>query len=351
MNDFRQASIDFLNGKLVNMGSFQYDDHLGMRNGVSTSGYKQWSEADQKRAAPSQTGEQNMASVERESAKKVAADIKRRKLLPEGLPTVELGPGTLGAFVDQTLPIIQAFRGVACTIVDKARRFLEKICDEENSLGLRITPIESDFFESNDRYYNEDNEALLVMFGTISNINASISDELPKVELVEGLKRIANRINKGWLLLSFDSDQDGEKIKSYYQEHELFQLNIFDRMAIEGLEEGWLDNRFDPTAFNYIAEWHPTSGQLAHTAVVNRDMTFSLNGKEVTFETGKKLHIKNSYKHTPEFFEECCKPAGLEVVEAWLDSSVKFYLLKKLMSDEVPQFNQRSDRRLVDLRA
>lgn len=58
-------------------------------------------------------------------------------------------------------------------------------------------------------------------------------------------------------------------------------------------------------------------------------MTFKIGQTDISLKQGQKLHIKNSYKFTPEFFEKCCKLAGLDVVKAWSDDSAsKVYLLK-----------------------
>ena len=127
------------------------------------------------------------------------------------------------------------------------------------------------------------------------------------------------------MLIGFDSDQNGEQIKAYFRKHALFQLNIFDRMVAELSIKG----DFDPKAFSYEPEWIASSGQLVHTAIVNRDMAFKINETPIVLTKRQKLHIKNSYKFTPDFFEKCCEIVGLHVVYAWGDSSsAKVYLLR-----------------------
>jgi len=352
MSNFRQDSINFLNGNHVNMGPHQYEDHAGMRDGVSMSGFRLWLEADQKRAAASEAAGENMASVERATARMVARDIEAEELLPEALHAIELGPGTVSAFDDQTLPIIRAFHKVSsivCKIVDKSQKFINDIRAEQKFSDIQIDWVNGDFFGDRVRYFDEDKDALLIMFGTISNLHAPVSNEPPIQELADTLTNLADKIRRGWLLFSFDADQDGEKIKTYYREHPDFQINIFYRMQVEGLAEGWLDNRFDPKAFDYEPEWHAGSGQLAHMAVLNRDMTFTMDGQEITLKKGQKLHMKNSFKLTPELFEAACEIAHLDVTRAWLDTSVKFYLMKKLMpaTDPLPQPKLGSNRQLI----
>jgi len=192
--------------------------------------------------------------------------------------------------------------------------------------GLEIKSVADNFFETEEPYFDE--QSLVCSFGsTISNFDGPISEELPNEVLTNGLVHLAQAAKDGWLLIGFDSDHDEEHLKSFYKKQALFQLNIFDRMAAELPIEG----DFDPKAFGYEPQWIASSGQLAHMAVVSRDMSFKLGGTEIFLKKDQRLHIKNSYKYTAEFFEECCNKAGLEVVKAWSDdSSAKIYLLKIL---------------------
>lgn len=224
------------------------------------------------------------------------------------------------------MPIIRELESKHCTLVDESIAFLKQIVGSALTKGIKIEPIVDDFFANEDAYL--DGQALICSFGsTISNIVNPVSAELPQEALVDSLSKMALAANKGWMLIGFDSDHDGERIKNYFKKHALFQLNIFDRMVAELPIKG----DFDPKAFTYKPEWVAASGQLAHIAIVNRDINFHVGKTPISLKKGQRLHIKNSYKFTPAFFECCCKLAGLEVVKAWSDdSSAKVYLLKIL---------------------
>jgi uncharacterized SAM-dependent methyltransferase len=220
---------------------------------------------------------------------------------------------------------VHALQSKECVLIDESIAFLRQIAETE-SLGknIKIRPVVDDFFENDTAYLEE--QALVCSFGsTISNIINPISGTLPQEALVGSLSKLAHAANKGWMLVGFDSDQDGDRIKDYFRKHALFQLNVFDRMACELPIAG----DFDPKAFSYEPEWIASSGQLAHVAIVNKDMQFNIGGTDISLRENQRLHIKNSYKFTTGFFEDCCRAAGLDVVRNWSNNScAKVYLLK-----------------------
>jgi len=317
---FLSSSIDwFLGKKSSHMGPYQYVDHAGQRDGQSTSGAMLWAACEDKTLS----AHGNMVNAETNLLRKVAETID--DYVPLHTTLVELGPGTPTAFKNKTLPLIHKLQTTNCVLVDESMAFLKQIIASDH-LGktLRIKSLVDDFFESEDNYF--DDCALVCSFGsTISNFLGPISHEVPTSVLVNGLTRMAQAARNGWMLVAFDSDYDGKNLKSFYKgQQELFQMNIFDRMAAELSIEG----DFDPKAFDYDPEWIPSSGQLAHIALVTRDMNFKMKGLPISLKKGQKLHLKNSYKYTPAFFEECCSKAGLEIVTSWSDESPsKIYLL------------------------
>lgn len=315
---FLNDSIDLFSGAACShMGPYQYDSHAGMRNGCSTSGALLWAKAEAERA----TATGNMVNAETNLLKTIANEISR--YVPVNTPVVELGPGTITAFRNKTLSLIRVLNSPQCILVDESVAFLKQIYSATDLAGLKFKPYIDNFLRNEDVYFEE--RALVCSFGsTISNIINPFSQEPPEESLTESLATMARAAYDGWLLIGVDTDQDGESIKAYFGKHGLFQLNVFDRMSVELPMEG-----FDPTAFDYEPLWLGSSGQLAHMAVVNRNIDFSLNGQRFSLKKNAKLHIKNSYKFKPEFFEQCCTNAGLEIINTWSDDSpARVYLLK-----------------------
>lgn len=323
---FLQDSVDLFTGtKASHMGAHQYAHHGGMCGGVSMSGAKLWAEAQAFRKNSDKAGHVNLVGAEERLLQVVSREIG--DILPTGIRVIELGPGTIEAFNAKTLPILQGLQSSECTIVDESSAFLQKISTSASLADLKINAVQDDFFTGEHPYYNDNSDNLICMFGSIiSNIINPLSNVLPEKALTESLHALSRATNEGWLLLGFDADQNGDRVRSYYKAHGLFQLNVFYRMAVD-LPIG---GEFDPKAFDYEADWRSASGQLAHIAVAKREMSFSIAGQPLSVSKGQRLHIKNSYKFSEEFFSHCCQQAGLDVIKIWSDtSSAKIFLLEK----------------------
>jgi uncharacterized SAM-dependent methyltransferase len=303
------------------MGPDQYVDHTGMRDGASMSGPLLWKKSEDETISDSGTMVNSETNLLRKSFKLIA------EKLCKGVRYVELGPGTVAAFCNKTLLLMRETQSRRATLVDDSSDFLKKILGAATQ-DLEIEAVNDNFFETEFPYV--DDEAVVCSFGsTISNFEGPISKEPPEAILAHGLATMANAAKGGWLLVGFDSDDDGEHLVSFYKRQKLFQLNLFFRIEAELKDK--IEGDYDPKAFDYEPEWIPESRQLAHVAVVKRDMNFTLAGHPISLKEGQKLHIKNSFKYTPEFFEKCARLAGLELIGSWLDESKsKIYLLKIL---------------------
>lgn len=307
------------------MGPHQYSHHSGSRDNRSTSGAQLWAEIE---AHELNSGaENNIFHSEDVLIRRVARDL--RWLIPAATTVMELGPGTPLAFRKKTLPILGALSSIDYVCVDESAAFLSGIKSDTALSQYNVKTIQDDFFEGNRCYLDIfEGETLACLFGsTIGNIPAPVSVFRPHRQLSEHLSTIAGRIQDGWVLLTYDTNHDGPEQCQYYKRHKLFHLNVFDRMAVDLPIVG----DFDPCAFEYEPLWVPSSGQMAHLAVVLRDMSFDLAGKKINLKNGQKLHLKNSFKFTHSFFAQCCERANLEIVKTWSEPGLSsvYCLLRK----------------------
>jgi len=322
--DFLIDSLDLFRGRrIAHMGLHQYSDHAGMRDGKSMSGARLWAEAEASREADYAKGLSNKAGAELETLKAAAQSIT--DMLPRQTNVLELGPGPLQAFRVKTLPVLQALHSTDYVMIDLSAAFLKDIKTGTKIAGLSLTAIEDDFFCAQKPYIESDAPVLVCAFGgIISNLIAPLSDSPPEALLIATLAGFAKTLARGWLLVTFDSSDDGARVSDYYRRHALFQLNIFDRMAVELPLEG----AFDPKAFDYTPEWRSGAHQLGHIATVNRDLHFCLDGQAIHLEKGRRLHLKNSFKFAPAFFEYCCAQANLSVIHRWVKDEAYCLLLR-----------------------
>ncbi len=331
---FLQDSIALFEGtRTSHMGAHQYVPHAGARHGKATSGDRLWAETEKRHSKFSSA----MFNSEVALLKQAAADI--RQFLPSGLPVVDLGPGTIQAFRNKVLPFMQALDSKRYIPVDESISFLRDLLYADDvRKAYAVSPLIDDFFENAFPYDEE--AALVCSFGsTISNVEGPISEAPPEETLINGLRHLVSAANGGALLVAFDSSQNGQSIKNYYKLHALFQLNIFDRMAVELPMKD-----FDPLAFDYEPLWVPASGQLAHMAVVKKNMTFEIDGRRVFLEKGRKLHLKNSYKFSTELFNKACRALRLNILRVWEnETDSKVYLL------EIPSYAANKAQPLTDV--
>jgi uncharacterized SAM-dependent methyltransferase len=318
---FFNRTLDWFQGmRSSHMGPDQYVAHNGKDGDIAMSGPLLWSASEAETIC--KLG--NMVNAETKLISAATEEIANE--IPKGTSVVELGPGTEAAFFNKTLPLVRRLQSKSCVLVDESTAFLEKLISSPVTQNLPITPVIDNFFETEYPYLQH--RALICSFGsTISNFEGPLSQTPPLKSLTNGLASMANAVSSGWLLVGFDSDHNEEHLKAFYSNQSLFQLNIFYRMATEF--GSFISGDFDPRGLDYEPYWISSSGQLAHIAVVKRDMDFSIRNTAVSLKKGRKLHIKNSYKYTPDFFERCCNLAGLDVIRNWSDDSpAKLYLLR-----------------------
>ncbi len=317
--NFLQDSLDLFEGrKTSHMGAHQYVPHAGKRNGKPTSGDRLWAETEEQHNVSSKAMFNAETVLLRQAASKIS------QFIPQGLPVVDLGPGTVQAFRNKVQPLMQAIQSEQYIPVDESIVFLQDLFHSKDiKEKYSVRPMIDNFFENESPYH--EGSALVCSFGsTISNIENPMSGNLPEEALIKGLYRMALAANDGALLVAFDSNQNGENIKEYYRLHALFQLNIFDRMAVELPMKN-----FDALAFDYEPIWIPASSQLAHTAIVTRNTDFEIGDKSIHLEKGQRLHLKNSYKFETAFFEKACRALQLDILRVWEDDSTsKVYLLR-----------------------
>jgi len=239
------------------------------------------------------------------------------RYIPLGTPLVEMGIGTPRAVKRKALPIMNALFTTDYVCVDASCAFLQNLKQSGVLRGYSVRPFFGNFFEDKDIYFDEENEdALICMLGsTIGNIVAPRNESLPEVPLTHHLRSVSRTARRGYMLVSYDSCRNSSFIKSYYIQHNDFHLNFLYRIAAELPVTG----DFDPTAFTYEADWIESSGQLAHMAIVTRDMDFEIDNVKISLKKNQRLHIKNSFKFTPAFFNHCAEMAGLEHLKTWQD--------------------------------
>jgi uncharacterized SAM-dependent methyltransferase len=322
--DFLLDSIALLQGRRSShMGVHQYADHKATRYGKPMSGALLLQEIEHSHKA------YYIPSVEREMIADIAHDVKEH--VPPGTPFLDLGPGTLKTVAEKSLPFVRALQSETYIPIDTSLKFCSEagLVIQKHVPQASIAPCFENFF-SDDAEAACDRPALAFLAGiTIANIEASLSRIPPRPELVRHLKNLARITNGGWLLASTDANQDEAENRTMYFENALIEVNHLFRMAEELPFTG-----FDPYAFEYDPLWIAESSQLAHTAIVTKDMSVTVNSRywsgKIQIEGGRRIHLKNSFKYRDEFFISCAESAGFSITRIWKHRSkpMRLYLMR-----------------------
>ncbi len=325
---FFDQSVDLWLGFAAgHMGPQMYQPHEAKRQGQAMSGVLTWDMHAKHGTIPAHNKEVFLSHVD---------DLARH--VESGVPIVEFGPGSM----DDASLLIHSIKSeeyipVDCSL-DVIRHAQALSVVEKNCV---ISPSVIDFFSEENCRLTEQ-PALGVFLGiTIGNIPGPAPTKEPRNELIGAFQNLTKAIPAGgYLLVSTDVCQDGERNKALYNEHwhRLFGVNHVYRMA----EELPMHN-FDPNGFEYLPVWHDSCSLLAHTVVATKSQNFEM-GEDgevlVSVKKGDIFHYNNSFKYRPEFFEDCAEDAGLEIIQRWQGSgTIRLYLFHVPPRDARNTFN------------
>lgn len=121
----------------------------------------------------------------------------------------------------------------------------------------------------------------------------------------------------GGMLLGVDLPKNVDVLRAAYNdEHGVtaaFNLNVLHRINRE------LGGDFQPDHFSHQARWNERLGRIEMHLVSDRREQVAINGTTVSFEAGESIHTENSYKRTPEQFEQIAREAGWRTAHTWTD--------------------------------
>ena len=101
-----------------------------------------------------------------------------------------------------------------------------------------------------------------------------------------------------------------------------FSLNLLARINRE------LGGNFDLARFRHRAAWVPERGcvEIHLESLVPQRVPLEVPGMDVDFAEGERLHIEDSFKHTPADLRKLAAAAGFSTERTWSDSAGRFSL-------------------------
>ena len=83
---------------------------------------------------------------------------------------------------------------------------------------------------------------------------------------------------------------------------------------------------FDPEHFEHRAVWNDAASRIEMHLVSTCEQDVRVGGRKIHFAAGETIHTENSYKHTPEAFEQLAAAGGWSCRQNWTDPHQWFAL-------------------------
>lgn len=127
--------------------------------------------------------------------------------------------------------------------------------------------------------------------------------------------------SKGGLLIGVDMKKDPAVLNRAYNDSKgitaQFNKNLLHRLNRE------LDADFKPEAFRHHAFYNEEEGRIEMHLVSKADQSVEVAGEPIHFSKDETIHTENSYKYSPDEFQELISEAYTHV-KMWTDSENLF---------------------------
>ena len=133
----------------------------------------------------------------------------------------------------------------------------------------------------------------------------------------------------GGLLVGVDLKKEKQILESAYNDSKGVTAEFNKNMLVRINRE--LNADFDINAFRHLAFYNEKEGRIEMHLVSDTEQEVHLNGEVIHFDKGETIHTENSYKYSPEEFEELVSE-WFKVEQVWTDEDELFsmqYLVKK----------------------
>jgi dimethylhistidine N-methyltransferase len=126
----------------------------------------------------------------------------------------------------------------------------------------------------------------------------------------------------GLLLIGFDLQKDASVLLPAYDDSEgitaAFNLNLLSRLNREA------DANFVAENFRHVALYDAPQGRIEMHLESRLQQRVRIDGQEIAFAAGERIHTENSYKYTIQEFRALAHAAGFRQMRVWTDAREYF---------------------------
>lgn len=235
--------------------------------------------------------------------------------LGEGCTLVELGSGShrKAAVMLKLLRRPDGYIAIDVS-ADQLRRAVNALAREFPRLPM--TGICADFGDDADSLPLEETagDGPLVGFFPGSTIGNMTPDDAAAF-----LAQWARRLDGGGMLVGVDLVKDPAVLDAAYNDAAGVTA-AFNRNMLEHIRHR-LRTDLDPSHFRHHAFFNPERSRVEMHLVSDRRQRIEVEGHHFDFDAGESIHTENSYKYTPDAFDDLARRAGFRPTRAWTDAN------------------------------
>lgn len=248
---------------------------------------------------------------------------------------IDLGPGSGASFKKKTSPFLNNIANIDTYMpVDMCGDYLNQIeqCVRNNHSNMNVATQRKNYFAETIPFDINTVPVYLFLSSSVSNLPEISATRPYSIYLEKILAHFYSQMQRpGYLIISHDSNQDFVSLQKAYEnkEHKNFSLNLLERVK---RDTGNLDNvEFDPSVWNYKAEWCERNECIKHILFNTRPQTLILNGHHYHLPKGRKLVVDNSHKYKECNFLNIANSVGFSRIQSFKDhtNKVVVHILKR----------------------
>jgi dimethylhistidine N-methyltransferase len=248
--------------------------------------------------------------------KQIMPDVASR--IPAGTAVVEFGAGS----ATKTPLLLEAVAPAAYAPVDISGDYLRDSAAEiaERFAALRVEPVVADFARP---FELPPGMASLPKLGFFPG--STIGNFVPRTA-TDLLRSWRDLLGVGSLLLiGMDRVKPVERLLAAYDDPEgvtaAFNLNLLERINRE------LEGTIPVNAFLHEARWNDILSRIEMHLVAQRDVTFTVAGREFSFAQGSSIHTENSHKYGQRGARVLLLAGGWTPIAEWMDPEGDFAIV------------------------
>ncbi len=261
-----------------------------------------------------------LPSAEKEAINLYAPHIS--KIIGEDVDFIDLGPGSIDAVKEKTLPVLKVTKGIkSYTSFDISEKFSNESAKfiQKKFPNTKTHHIQGNFYDPSRPLPSVKNRVGLFFGCTSGNIAEHMHSWMP-INTINNLARIKHSLigKSGYLVISQDTTQEQSILQKAY-DHDVaksFRLRVLHRIKSQLFPAG-----FDPEGFECVCRWQSRQNFFGSYARAIKDQSFVLGGKMINVQEGDEFNLCRSYKYSLEQFKEIGRLAGYQPVAVFKDSS------------------------------